>query len=83
MISTRQGYGQGLVELGGKNEKVIVLCADLAESTKSCLFAEKYPERFIEVGIAEQNMAGLAAGISSMGFIPFISSSFFFTFHTK
>jgi len=74
MIPTRQGYGEGLVELGKNNEKVIVLCCDLTDSTKSNLFAEKFPERFIQVGVAEQNMASLAAGMSSVGFIPFISS---------
>lgn len=71
---TRQGFGEALVELGVTNPDVMVLSADLAESTKANLFAEKYPERFIEVGVAEQNMAGVASGIASMGKIPFITS---------
>ncbi len=71
---TRQGFGDALVELGLKNPDVMVLTADLAESTKVNLFAEKYPERFIEVGVAEQNMAGVASGIATMGKIPFMTS---------
>lgn len=73
-IPTRNGYGEGLVEAGKKNEKVVVLCADLTESTRSHLFAEKFPERFIEVGIAEQNMAGIASGLAISGKIPFVST---------
>lgn len=71
---TRQGYGEGLVEAGVKDEKVVVLCADLTESTRSNLFKEKFPERFIEVGVAEQGMATIAAGMANYGKIPFISS---------
>lgn len=71
---TRDGYGKGLVEAGEKNENVVVLCADLTESTRSQWFAEKFPERFIEVGVAEQNMASLAAGMAVAGKVPFISS---------
>lgn len=71
---TRQGFGEALIELGLENPDVMVLSADLAESTKTNLFAEKYPERFIEVGVAEQNMATVASGIASMGKIPFITS---------
>lgn len=74
MSPTRQGYGDGLVESGEKDEKVVVLCADLTESTRSNLFKEKFPERFIEVGVAEQAMATLAAGMANYGKIPFISS---------
>lgn len=73
-IPTRQGYGEGLVVAGEKDEKVVVLCADLTESTRSILFKEKFPERFIEVGVAEQGMATIAAGIANYGKIPFISS---------
>ncbi|PIP66979.1 MAG: transketolase [Parcubacteria group bacterium CG22_combo_CG10-13_8_21_14_all_41_9] len=72
--STRDGYGRGLVALGHENEKIIVLSADLSESTRCKDFSEEFPERFIEVGVAEQNMAGLAAGISLAGYIPFMSS---------
>lgn len=74
MIPTRQGYGEGLVEAGTKDERVVVLCADLTDSTKSVLFKEKFPDRFIEVGVAEQGMATLAAGMANYGKIPFISS---------
>ena len=72
--TTRQGYGEGLVEAGEKDEKVVVLCADLTESTKSHLFKAKFPERFIEVGVAEQGMATIASGMANYGKIPFISS---------
>lgn len=71
---TRDGYGQGLVEAGKKDPAVVVLCCDLTESTRSNLFADAYPDRFVEVGVAEQNMAGLAAGMALNGKIPFISS---------
>ena len=74
MIPTRQGYGEGLVIAGEKDERVVVLCADLTESTRSILFKEKFPERFIEVGVAEQALATIAAGMANYGKIPFISS---------
>jgi len=74
MIPTRDGYGEALVELGEKNEKVVVLCCDLTESTRSQAFADAFPERFVEVGIQEQNMAGLATGMALSGYIPFIAS---------
>lgn len=73
-VPTRNGYGEALLELGGKNEKVVVLTGDLAESTRVLEFAKKYPQRFIECGVAEQNMMGVAAGLSFVGKIPFISS---------
>src|SRR3972149_3923653 len=74
MAATRQGYGEGLVIAGEKDEKVVVLCADVTESTRSILFKEKFPERFIEVGVAEQVLATLAAGMAVYGKIPFIFS---------
>lgn len=74
MLPTRQGYGEGLVIAGEADERVVVLCADLTESTKSDLFKKKFPERFVEVGVAEQNLATLAAGMANYGKIPFISS---------
>ena len=74
MIPTRDGYGKGLLKAGEKDERVVVLCADLTESTRSHWFAEKFPERFIEVGVAEQNMALVASGMANYGKIPFISS---------
>ena len=74
MVPTRDGYGKGVVEAGEKDERIVVLCADLTESTRSHWFAEKFPERFIEVGVAEQNLALLGSGMANYGKIPFISS---------
>lgn len=71
---TREGFGKGLLEVGMKNENIVALCADLTESTKTNLFADKFPERFIQVGVAEQNLAAVASGMASMGKIPFITS---------
>jgi len=74
MAATRQGYGKGLVEAGEKDIRVVVLCADLTESTMSHWFKEKFPERFVQLGVAEQNMATVASGMANYGKIPFISS---------
>jgi len=74
MDATRSGYGAGLVELGEQDPNVVVLCADLTESTKSEDFAKKFPDRFFEVGVAEQNMAAIAAGLGISGKTAFISS---------
>lgn len=71
---TRDGYGKGLLEAGEADPNVVVLSADLTESTRAKAFAEKYPERFFELGVAEQNMATVAAGLGVTGKIPFISS---------
>lgn len=71
---TRDGYGQALLELGATNPNVVVLTADLAESTRVEEFGKKFPERFIECGVAEQNMMGIAAGLALSGKIPFVSS---------
>lgn len=71
---TRDGYGQGLVLAGDANKNVIALSADLTESTRALAFKQKYPERFVQVGVAEQNMASVAAGFAMAGKIPFISS---------
>lgn len=70
----RDGYGLGLLQAGEENPNVVALCADLIESTRTEAFAKKYPERFVEMGVAEQNMASVAAGMSLMGKIPYISS---------
>jgi transketolase len=70
----RQGFGEGLVLAGEKNPNVVGLCADLTDSTKMNLFKKKFPERFVEIGIAEQNLAGVASGMAAMGKLPFISS---------
>ncbi len=73
-VPIRKGFGDGLLEAGEKNPNVVGLCADLTESTKMNLFANKFPERFVQVGVAEQNLASVASGMSAMGKIPFISS---------
>ncbi len=70
----RVGYGEGLKLAGEANEAVVALAADLTGSTKTSVFAESFPERFVQVGIAEQNMASVAAGMAAMGKIPFIAS---------
>ena len=72
--ATRDAYGLALVELGKENENVVVLDADLSKSTKTCNFKEAYPERFFNMGIAEQNLLGTAAGLAASGKIPFASS---------
>jgi transketolase len=71
---TREGYGQGLLEAGRKDERIVALCADLTESTRTELFAKEFPKRFIEIGVAEQNLAAVAAGLATYGKIPFIAS---------
>ncbi len=71
---TRDGYGQGLVLAGVADKNVVVLCADLTESTRSHWFKEKFPERFVQLGVSEQSMAAIAAGMSLAGKVPFISS---------
>lgn len=73
-VPSRDGYGKGVVEAGEKDERVVVLCADLAESTRSHWFMEKFPKRYVEIGVAEQNLATVASGMASYGKIPFISS---------
>ena len=74
MASTREGFGKGAVEAGQADERVVVLTADLAESTQAHHFQKAFPERFIQVGVAEQNMATVAAGMANYGKIPFITS---------
>ncbi len=73
-IPTRNGYGDALLELGKTNKNIIVLCADLTESTRVEAFAKKYPKQFIEIGVAEQNLVTVASGLAAMGKIPFASS---------
>jgi transketolase len=70
----REGYGEGLLAAGEADSQVVALCADLTDSTKTNLFAKKFPERFIEIGVAEQNLASVASGMAAMGKIPFITS---------
>ncbi len=74
MLPTRDGYGHGLLTLGAANPKVVVLDADLAKSTRSDWFAAKFPERFFDMGIAEQDMIGTAAGLALGGLIPFATT---------
>jgi transketolase len=74
MIATRDAYGEALKELGKINEDIVVLDADLSGSTKTSVFAKSYPERFFNVGIAEQNLIGTAAGLAAAGKIPFAST---------
>jgi len=73
-IPTRNGYGDGVLDLGKTNSQVMVLCADLTESTRVEGFQKKYPDRFIEIGVAEQNLVTVASGLAHMGKIPFASS---------
>ena len=73
-IATREAYGNSLVEFGEKYENIVVLDADLAEATKTCMFKKKFPERFFDCGIAENNMMSVAAGLSTCGKIPFAST---------
>lgn len=70
----RSGFGEGLIEAGEENKNVVALCADLKESTRVEEFSKKFPERFFELGVAEQNMAGVASGMAAMGKIPFMAS---------
>lgn len=74
MAPVRDGYGTGLVKAAEKNKNIVALCADLLESTRTQAFAEKFPARFFECGVAEQNMACVAAGLAVTGKIPFIAS---------
>jgi transketolase len=74
LVATRAGFGEGLLQLGETNPNVVALCADLTESTQVHKFANKFPERFFEIGVAEQNMAAVGAGLGVSGKIAFISS---------
>jgi transketolase len=73
-LPSRNGYGEGLLEAGKRDERIVALAADLTESTRTKTFAEEFPKRFIQVGITEQNMASVASGMAAMGKIPFIAS---------
>ncbi len=73
-VYTRKGFGDGLLAAGEKDARVFGLCADLTESTQMHLFKKKFPERFVEIGVAEQNLASVASGLSAMGKIPAITS---------
>jgi transketolase len=71
---TRNGYGDGLLEAGKRDENVVAICCDLTGSTRTNKFADEFPDRFIQAGVAEQNMASLGSGMAAMGKIPFIAS---------
>ncbi len=73
-VPNRNGYGDGLKEAGEKDERVVALAADLTSSTKTNVFADAFPKRFVQVGISEQSMASVASGMAAMGKIPFIAS---------
>lgn len=70
----RKGFGEGLKELGQSNDKIVGLCADLTGSTNMNFFADSFPDRFFEVGIAEQNLVTVGSGLAAVGFMPFVSS---------
>ena len=72
--ATRQSYGEALLELGKENKDVVVLDADLAGATKTELFAKEFPDRFFDIGIAEADMMGTAAGLATCGKIPYVST---------
>ncbi len=73
-LPIRQGFGEGLLDAGKSDKNIVALCADLTESTKMDAFAKAFPERFVEMGVAEQNLAAVASGMAAMGKIPFIAS---------
>lgn len=72
--ATRKGFGKGLLAAGKQNEHVVGLCADLTDSTKMSMFAEEFPDRFFDVGVAEQNLVTVGSGLAALGKIPFVSS---------
>ena len=73
-IPIRKGFGEGLVKAGEADPQVVALCADLTESSQTLAFKEKFPNRFVEIGVAEQNLASVASGMAASGKIPFITS---------
>src|SRR3989344_4931267 len=73
-VPIRKGFGEGLLKAGEADKNVVALCADLTESTQMDKFKEKFPERFVEVGVAEQNLVTISSGMAAMGKIPFCSS---------
>ncbi len=74
VVATREGFGQALTEIGAKNKDIMAVCADLKESIRIEQFSEKFPERYVEVGVAEQNLVTVASGLAAVGKIPFAAS---------
>jgi transketolase len=74
MIAARDAFGQALIDLGHVDPRVLVLDADVGSSTKASMFESAHPDRFLQIGIAEQNMVGIAAGLAHMGFVPFVNT---------
>lgn len=72
--ANRKGFGKGLLEAGKRDENVVAACADLTESTQMHLFRNEFPDRFIEIGVAEQNLVTVASGMAALGKVPFVSS---------
>src|SRR5688572_16655639 len=72
--SSRKGFGRALLRLGEDNPNVVGLCADLSESTQMLAFKEKFPERFVQVGVAEQSLVTVGSGLAAMGKVPFVTS---------
>ena len=81
LMAQRDAFGKALVDLGALNDRVVVIDADLASSTKANMFEAAYPERFFQMGVTEQNVMGVAAGLATMGFVPFANT--FACFATK
>lgn len=73
-VPTRNGLGDGLLEAGTRDERIVAVCADLTESVRMQQFAEAFPERFVQVGVAEQNLVAVGSGLAAVGKIPFVSS---------
>ena len=73
-VPNRNGYGEGLKAAGEASDRVVALCCDLTGSTRTNYFSDVFPERFVQAGIAEQNMASVGSGMAAMGMIPFIAS---------
>lgn len=73
-VPIRKGFGEGLLGVGEEDARVVGLCADLTESTQMHLFAKRFPERYIQIGVAEQNLASVASGLAAMGKVPFLTS---------
>jgi len=74
LASLRDGFSDGIVEAGQKDEQVVLLSADVSDSVRATAFKKKFPERYIEVGVAEQNLAGIASGLANYGKTPFIAA---------